>query len=92
MGVCFNRIGKVHFLKTGTTEVNNSVLPNLGTYNFYSFASTANKGGANILIKNLTLTPAVPEPTTWMFMLVGMAAVGFSMRRNYKQTLRVRYT
>ena len=29
---------------------------------------------------------AVPEPTTWMMMLMGFAAVGFSMRR--KQNLR----
>ena len=34
---------------------------------------------------------AIPEPTTWMLMLIGMAGVGFSMRRKEKQTLRVRY-
>ena len=34
---------------------------------------------------------AVPEPATWMLMLLGMAGVGFSMRRKDKQTLRVRY-
>jgi hypothetical protein len=35
---------------------------------------------------------AVPEPSTWMFMLLGMAGVGFTMRRKDKQILRVRYT
>ena len=35
---------------------------------------------------------AVPEPATWMFMLLGMAGIGFKMRRKDKQTLRVRYT
>lgn len=35
---------------------------------------------------------AVPEPATWMFMLLGMTGVGFAMRRKDKQTLRVRYT
>ena len=35
---------------------------------------------------------AVPEPATWMLMLMGMAGIGFSMRRKEKQTLRVRYT
>ena len=35
---------------------------------------------------------AVPEPSTWMLMLLGMAGVGFTMRRKDKQTLRVRYT
>ena len=42
----------------------------------------------------LNLVPtaaAVPEPSTWMLMLLGMAAVGFTMRRKEKQTLRVRY-
>lgn len=34
---------------------------------------------------------AVPEPAAWMLMLIGMAGVGFSMRRKDKQTLRVRY-
>ena len=35
---------------------------------------------------------AVPEPAAWMLMLLGMAGVGFSMRRKEKPTLRVRYT
>ena len=43
-------------------------------------------------LEKLTFSPAVPEPATWMFMMLGMAAVGFTMRRKDKQTLRVRYT
>ena len=35
---------------------------------------------------------AVPEPATWMMMLLGLAGVGFSMRRRDQQTLRIRYT
>lgn len=38
------------------------------------------------------MAAAVPEPTTWMLMLIGMAGVGFSMRRKRDTTLRVRYT
>ena len=34
----------------------------------------------------------VPEPAAWMLMLLGMAGVGFSMRRKNKPALRVRYT
>ena len=34
---------------------------------------------------------AVPEPTTWVLMLMGMAGVGFSMRRKTNQTMRVRF-
>jgi hypothetical protein len=42
---------------------------------------------------NLTFTPnaAVPEPMTWMMMILGFAAVGFTMRRREKQNVRVRY-
>ena len=43
-------------------------------------------------LEKLTFSAAVPEPATWMFMLVGMAGIGFTMRRKDKQTLRVRYT
>lgn len=38
-----------------------------------------------------TVAAAVPEPSTWMLMLLGMAGVGFAMRRKTNQTLRVRY-
>ena len=38
-----------------------------------------------------TSAPAVPEPTTWMLMLIGMAGVGFSMRSKRDATLRVRF-
>lgn len=38
-------------------------------------------------------TAAIPEPTTWALMLLGFAAIGFSMRRNKAATgeTRVRY-
>ena len=34
---------------------------------------------------------AVPEPTTWAMMLLGMGLVGAAMRRKAKTTVRVRY-
>ncbi len=43
-------------------------------------------------LEKLTFSAAVPEPATWMFMMLGMAGIGFTMRRKDKQTLRVRYT
>ena len=51
-------------------------------------------GGDGVLFDNLSFdgVGAVPEPATWLFMLVGMAGIGFTMRRKDKQTLRVRYT
>lgn len=40
----------------------------------------------------LGISGAVPEPTTWMLMMLGMAGIGFSMRRKDKQTLRVSFS
>jgi hypothetical protein len=37
--------------------------------------------GTNGLVTTFSQTPAVPEPGTWVMMLIGFAAVGFSMRR-----------
>ena len=34
---------------------------------------------------------AVPEPATWMMMILGFAAVGFGMRTRVKQKLQVTY-
>ena len=55
---------------------------------FYLFDDNLgdNSGGVSLAVA------AVPEPATWMLMLMGMAGVGFAMRRKEKQTLRVRYT
>ena len=38
-----------------------------------------------------TVAAAVPEPSTWMLMLLGMAGVGFAMRRKANPKLSVRY-
>lgn len=36
--------------------------------------------------------PAVPEPATWLMMLFGMGAVGFSLRRRKNIALRLQFT
>lgn len=40
----------------------------------------------------ISIKGTVPEPSTWLMMLLGMAGVGFTMRRKEKQTLRVRFS
>lgn len=52
----------------------------------------ANETGLSNAALFKTGVGAVPEPATWLLMLMGMAGVGFVMRRKDKQTLRVRYT
>lgn len=37
-----------------------------------------------------TLMPAVPEPSTWLLMILGFGAIGFGMRRR-NQTQRIRF-
>jgi hypothetical protein len=34
---------------------------------------------------------AVPEPSTWLMMILGFAAVGFGMRRKQRQTVRLNF-
>ncbi len=79
------------FLSKGTTEGLHS-LPSFGSYNYYYFASTKNKGGKNYLITGLSGTPAVPEPTTWGLMLLGFGCVGGAMRSRRRQKLTVSYS
>lgn len=45
--------------------------------------------GPNLFLGLPTFQNSVPEPSTWTMMLMGFGAVGFSMRRSRKGTLRV---
>lgn len=86
-GINFNTI------LTGTQEfrnlLNQSLVP--GGNNLLSVGGTT--GGNAAFSGNLSFASAaaVPEPAAWMLMLIGMAGVGYSMRRKEKPTLRVRY-
>lgn len=87
-GVNFN------ILATGAQEFRNILNQSLvtGGNNVINVAGTT--GGNAAFSGNLSFSSvaAVPEPAAWMLMLIGMAGVGFSMRRKDKPTLRVRYT
>jgi hypothetical protein len=49
-----------------------------------SFFATGNGAPPFALLANVSLTPAVPEPSTWAMMLLGIGAIGASMRRRRK--------
>ncbi len=51
------------------------------------FSSTSNA----FEFDNVTINAAVPEPTTWMMLILGMIGVGFAMRRRNETDVRVRY-
>ncbi|MFN3621006.1 FxDxF family PEP-CTERM protein [Sphingorhabdus sp.] len=91
--VTFNGIN-FNILSTGTQEFRNLLNQNLiaGATNVLNVTGTS--GGNAAFSGNLAFSSvaAVPEPTTWMLMLLGMAGIGFSMRRKAAPTLRVRYT
>lgn len=48
-------------------------------------------GNPVALQADLTVTSAVPEPGTWMLMLLGFAAIGFAMRSRAKTQVRFQF-
>ena len=80
--------------RTGTQEtrdlLNQSIIG--GAPNRVEIRGTTGGAGAFSGSFVFAQMAAVPEPATWMMMLLGMAGIGFTMRRKEKQTLRVRYT
>ena len=62
-----------------------------GTASSIDFGGTANQIAFDDITFGSAVAGAVPEPTTWMLMLMGMAGIGCSMRRKRDTTVRVRY-
>lgn len=83
-GVNFNN------LAAGTSEFRNLLNQSMvaGGTNILNVSGTT--GGNASFAGNISFG-AVPEPAAWMLMMIGMAGVGYSMRRKEKQTLRVRF-
>jgi PEP-CTERM motif len=64
--------------------------PTTGSYALN--ASVQNVGDAGLASYLLIDgAPAVPEPSTWMLMLLGFGAVGFAMRRRQKTQVRFQF-
>ncbi len=80
-------------ISTGMQEFRNLLNQNLvqGGRNVLTVNGTSGGNGAFSGNLSFASVAAVPEPTTWMLMLMGMAGIGFSMRRKKDTTLRVRY-
>ena len=59
----------------------------------YCNAFSIGCNGSTVTISALPVTPAVPEPTTWLMMLLGMFGTGAMMRRKTSQrVLSVSYS
>ncbi len=52
-----------------------------GIHRVSFFSSNATVGFDNFEFGALTATPPIPEPTTWLTMIAGFGAVGWSLRR-----------
>ena len=63
-----------------------------GGRNFLRVSGLSGGEGAYAGTISFAQVPAIPEPATWMMMLLGFAGIGFTMRRKNKSTLQVRYT
>ena len=91
--VLFNGVA---FNLSGTGDVEQGFLSNQpltpGAINTIVVNGATGGSGSYSGTLSFASVAAVPEPAAWMLMLIGMAGVGFSMRRKDKPTLRVRYT
>ena len=77
------------FISSGGAE--NTLVQLTGGYRYYDVISSASKGGENVLIKSLSVT-ATPEPSTWAMMMLGVFALGGTLRMKRRDiaALRVR--
>ena len=87
-GISFNIMG------TGMFENRNLANQSLvsGANNSLIVMGTSGGGAAFQGGISFAQVPAIPEPATWMMMLLGFAGIGLTMRRKDKSTLQVRYT
>ena len=79
---------------TGTVEMRSLLNQSLVSGAGNSIVVSGLTGGNGAFSGSLSFSQvaAIPEPATWMMMLLGFAGIGFTMRRKDKSTLQVRYT
>ena len=82
----FNGAGTV-FSKTGGFKAGANTL----TFVVRNGPGTATNGNPAGLLTIANVTAAVPEPGTWMLMLLGFGAIGFAMRSRTKTQVRFQF-
>jgi PEP-CTERM motif len=85
-----NTAGQLGTLLYGDDDELSHALLSFGTYKYYNFAAAGTKNcgwwgcstsDGNVLLGGLSLTPSVPEPSTWAMMLLGFGGIGVALRR-----------
>ena len=81
-GVSVGQLGGVH---AHTTASPTTSLLSAGNHVFSLFYADRHETGASLQFSidtaGITVTPAVPEPTTWAMMLFGFGVIGFAIRK-----------
>jgi|SRR5688572_12284010 len=75
------QLGWNHLSTTFTPTIEASYI----SLQFYSHSNGPTDPAANLVIDNVSLTAAVPEPSTWAMMFIGFAGVGFMAYRRSRK-------
>ncbi|MFY7835176.1 MAG: PEPxxWA-CTERM sorting domain-containing protein [Novosphingobium sp.] len=83
--------GEFQFQTANGRQINFD-LSSFGVINSITFVTRNDGTSANPagLSANLS-APAIPEPGTWMLMILGLGAVGFAMRRRQSTSVRMQF-
>ena len=89
-GVNFADLGERQF--EGTGRPISLDLSQFGQISSITFVTRNDGGPAGISFGVSGLSaPAIPEPGTWMLMILGLGAVGFAMRRRQSTSVRMQF-
>jgi hypothetical protein len=84
--------GAQEFLGDGISQIfENDVWQNGNNEVIFIVENGAGTSGNPVGLRVNGLLSAVPEPGTWMLMILGLGAVGFAMRRRQNATVRFQF-
>ena len=74
---------------TASDGSQSSLYFSVGNYRLTTF--TGGFASPNVSVTSSPVASAVPEPTTWFMMILGMGAIGFAMRRQPNRKLEASF-
>jgi hypothetical protein len=90
-GVNFADLGENQF--SGLGRAISLDVSQFGQISSITFVTRNDGGPAGMSFgeRGLNAPPAIPEPGTWMLMILGLGAVGFAMRRRQSTSVRLQF-